>query len=246
MVVPFIMGTKALNNPTPSKGRCDNISLNFSYIGINSDYFDYHSYEIEIENTGDECVFHSLYQDYDDENRLSIDNKNNDSLFSGEMFKPSEHHTVVVNSKNEITDWSNYHFYVQKLDIPDEGVTYSDLHLEKTSTSSSASTYYLRGEINNRAGNYYYGYIADISYKGNDYSVYFSDKGITAKEDLDLEQLTINNLKAYRSSYKMDDRQQYLFLRYGIIVFFVVPLFLPFIIILIVQLVKFIKRKKAS
>ena len=247
---PFLMATSPLPPREPSKTRYDDISFEATYVGINKQDTRYKEYEIDVQNIGEECVFYSLYQEYGTNPYLNLEIKRSEYVFYNEMLKPSEHMLVKAISAGEISDWSAYHFYAEKLSILDENVTFNNLSLDKPRYLATGNCIYeLKGEISNENNQYYYGYILDVSYLGKEYSLYINPEyGITTANELDLNQLTIKSAKAYRSSYERANETSlnvtYHLLQYGI--YYVLAIFIgvPVVIFSIIMIIKAFKKKK--
>lgn len=237
--LPFLMATSPLPPKEPSKTRYDDISIEISYLGIAEEYSGYtrHQYQLDVKNIGEECAFYYLQQESGTKPIFYFDIKQSDSIFYSEMLKPSEHMIVKIGWKDEISDWSIYHFYSEKLSTIDEDVTFTGIYLDKTNTSrEDIFTYELKGKISNINNHYYYGYLLDVSYSGKNYVVYMNPEyGLQTKIELDLNQLTINDVKAYRSTYQKSNETGlnvfYHFMQYGIFYLLGIFVVLPIIII---------------
>lgn len=249
VVLPFLMATSPLPPSEPSRTEYHDISVSVTQLGESQRYQGKQEYQLDVENIGEECAFKCIRQANDTRPILSFDVQTNDSIFYEEMVKPSEHFLVNVIASEE-DDWSSFNFYSEKLSIFDEAVTYENLSFSfEKSYGMNNYIYELKGKISHTDTRYYYGYIVDVSYLGKEYSLYINpEDGLRTKEELNLDELTINSLKAYRSSYERTNESRitifYHFLQYGFLYALVLFVGLPVLIIGTILIVKAIQKKK--
>lgn len=240
-VLPLLMATKALPDPVAEREIYSDISISGTYLGTTGriDPIEY-QYELDVENTGSENAILSFIYEYG-KIYLDFSGYNNSHLFSEQMLAPGEHEKVIVKTdkSDSISDWSKYGIALFHYSIVDEDVSFENLSFKNTKYAYGFYYYVLEGKTNNLS-DFYYDLVFDVTYKGEDYSFSYNlhyDK-ITTREELDLAQLEIKNVKAYRSSYKKVEEANWalLFVIAIIAMLFIIFILIPGLIILIVTL----------
>ena len=233
-VLPLLMATTALPSPTASIEKYKDISISGTYLGT-TNQFDpkEYQYELDIENTGSEHAILSMSYEYSTI-YLYYDGFSNSPLFSNHMLVPGGHEKIKVKTdkSDTISDWSKYGIALCHYSILDEDVTFKDLSFKEAKYANGYSFYVLEGKINNLS-DFYYDLVFDVTYKGEDYSFSYNlrDDKITTREELDLTQLEIKNVKAYRSSYKKVEEANWALLLVIAIIAIIAMLFIIFILI---------------
>lgn len=232
-VLPFLMATAALPSPTASIEKYSDIAISGTYLGptgqINPNMYEY---ELDIENIGSENAILSLTYEYSTI-YLTYDDFSGSPLFSKHLLAPGKHGKIMVKTDHSsiINDWSKYGITLYSYSIVDEGVSLKNLSFEKTKYSNGYYYYVLKGEIKN-VSDFYYDFVFDVVYKGEEYSFSYNlhQNSISVREELDMDELEIKNVKAYRSSYQKAQETN------GALVAFIFFVVLAFIIIIFVLL----------
>ena len=243
--LPLLMASKTLPAKEPKKEYYRDITVEATFIReINPIQREY-EYELKITNVGDEYAFNYVMQEYGKNGTLYCTTLSNDEqIFNSLMIKPGSYVLDRIKTYEIVNDFSFYTFVTEKLSIPDENIVFRDNYLEKVSDLC----YELKGTIKNRT-NHYYGYVLDITYLDQDYSVFINpENGLRTKVDLDLDKLTIKGIKAFKSYYERPiedpDNPFYHINRYGVAYIIILFVALPIIIGPIIILVIINKRKK--
>ena len=249
-VLPLLMATTALPSPVAEKEIYSDISISGTYLGTTSQFDPKeYQYELDIENTGSENAILSFIYEYGTI-YLDFSGYTNSHLFSEQMLAPGEHEKVKVktNKSDSVSDWSKYGIALYHYSIVDEDVSFENLSFKNTKYAHGYYYYVLEGKIN-RLSDFYYDLVFDVTYKGEDMSFSYNlyQNAISTREELDLNQLKIKGVKAYRSSYKKVGETNWalLFVIAIIAMLFIIFILIPGLIILIVTLSVKHRNKKA-
>ena len=243
-VLPLLMATKASPSPTANSDKYFDISISGTYLGTTNQIDPtIYQYELDVENTGNEHAIISFIYEYGTI-YLDFSSYSNTRLFSSSMLAPGEHEMINVKTdkSDTIDDWSRYGIALFSYSILDEDVSFENLSFKNTRYANGYYYYVLQGKINNLS-DFYYDLVFDVTYKGEDMSFSYNlyQNAISTREELDLNQLKIKGVKAYRSSYKkVEEANWALLFVIGIIaiiaMLFIIFILIPGLIILIVTL----------
>ena len=130
-------------------------------------------------------------------------------LFSNEVVPPSETKTYsVIARASQSLDGKNEGWEFEALSLEDENVTFSEYTISEGKSSDSENTYFYDVFANVEGlGDYEYNVVVDVTYKDVPYAFEMEIYGdqrrlgtVVATEKLDLSEMTINSIKAYRST----------------------------------------------
>ena len=230
-VLPLLMATKASPSPTANSDKYFDISISGTYLGTTNQIDPtIYQYELDVENTGNEHAIISFIYEYGTI-YLDFSSYSNTRLFSSSMLAPGEHEMINVKTdkSDTIDDWSRYGIALFSYSILDEDVSFENLSFKNTRYANGYYYYVLKGEIKN-VSDFYYDFVFDVVYKGEEYSFSYNlhQNSISVREELDMDELEIKNVKAYRSSYQKAQETN------GALVAFIFFVVLAFIIIIFV------------
>jgi len=203
LVLPLLMSNSIM--PLPSSDYdYESFVLSCVHDGTYevADSYTKEKYLITIENQGDR--YPEIFRDFilNDHYFHSFDWK--DKLFQDEVVPSGETKTysLITKDKLPLNEGEEDEWNFSSLNLPDENVSFSNYSISKN--DEYEKTYKISSAIEG-LGDYVYAAIVDVTYKGVRYAfeteIYSSGSfaWISTLEELDLSELTIDSIKAYRS-----------------------------------------------
>lgn len=197
LAMPLLMANSPA--PYPSSNSYKDIEASITKL---HDY----AYRLNVKNTGDYHLSRGNFYLYDNEGLLveQINKPIENAIFKTQKIGPNESASYIIQySTNGAKDLT----IVEKItteayDIKDENVTYSTPTIKKEKSSDYANYYKINSKFSH-LGDYYYIAAVSVTYKGEKYSFTTGtdSKAFVTNEELDLSQLTIENIAFYRSNY---------------------------------------------
>jgi len=196
VVTPLLMSNSP--QPMPSETYYEDFTMNCELTSVLDSRY---SYKISVQNNGDLYIKPGdLYV-----NGISIyiyDLKG--LLFQNELIAPKSTLEYTFDTYSELDLSSDAKWTYSVMDLIDDNVKINDVTVEPYDPEyDSPNSYYTIKFNATGMKDYYYWSIADASYKGKDYSFFFSinyySSFLSATEQLDLDQLTFKRFTVFRS-----------------------------------------------
>ncbi len=242
LLTPFLMA----NSPAPMP----NINYDYEYIDVTCDFKSYTSdqyyYDLTIENLGESYIFLNGFHGRLIYNQTYVHFDYNDAIFENEMLPPHVKRTFDASSFYDYRDYDTKSYWKASYYSIKDDIEVKNIQFRKTNDKEYKLSY-----DKTNFGDYYYAAVVDVTYKGEHRAFHtglYADNvpaPITTNEDLDLNQLTIESITFYISTYHTYHGGEILtYILYFFIGLLIVgALIIPPAIIIPVSIVKYRHRK---
>ena len=203
IILPFLMANAPA--PSPTYGKYEDVSFNV----VSCTPVDYgegtqrYNYVFEVTNTGNLYAMGSfVITTKDNDYQKTLNCQKHKLLFKNEVLAPGQTERYTYSDYYELSNDLITYVSTNCLIIEDTNVKYSDITI--TADKDRVRTYNVKMKTTN-LGDYYYGAVFDVNYKGQAYSFTANAKDnikfYTDTVELDLTQLEVTNVRFFRSSY---------------------------------------------